>query len=71
MEHRQRADLDQGLERLRAGAGMLVDRELEPFCDELIDRLGCAGDDAVVVLALRAHDESKPRPSVAGPERLS
>ena len=67
---RRGSDLDQDLERLRATAQTLAGRDLETLCDELIDRMGYDGDDDVAVLAVRAHDESRPRPPEAGPERL-
>jgi PAS domain S-box-containing protein len=67
---RRGSDLDQDLERLRTTAETLADRDLETLCDELIDRMGYDGDDDVAVLAVRAHDESRPRPPEAGPERL-
>ena len=44
--------------------------DLEKLCDALIDRMGFDGNDDVALLALRAHDPSRPRPPEAGPEIL-
>lgn len=66
---RRGSDLDQDLERLRGTAEMLAGHDLETFCDELIDAMDYDGDDDLALLAMRAHDESRPRPAEAGPER--
>ena len=62
--------VDEGLEMLRATVQTLPADNLESFCDALIDRMGFDGDDDVALLALRAHDPTRPRPPEAGPERL-
>ncbi len=62
--------IDEGLELLRATVQTLPADNLEAFCDALIDRMGYHGDDDIALLALRAHDPSRPRPPEAGPERL-
>ena len=68
---RRGSDLDLDLERLRVSAEAGAGRDLETFCDELIDAMDYDGDDDLALLAMRAHDESRPRPAEAGPERLS
>ena len=67
---RRGVDLDDDLERLRETAQAVPADDLETFCDTLIDRMGHHGDDDLALLALRAHDPSRPRPPEAGPERL-
>ena len=62
--------LDDGLDRLVAAARTLTGHDLEGFCDALISRMGDDGDDDIALLALRAHDPTRPRPPEAGPERL-
>jgi serine phosphatase RsbU (regulator of sigma subunit) len=67
---RRGLDLDDGLARLPVVAGELAGLDLETFCDELLARMACDGEDDVALLALRAHDPSRPRPPEAGPEVL-
>jgi serine phosphatase RsbU (regulator of sigma subunit) len=67
---RRGEDLDDGLERLVAAVEALTEHDLETFCDALISRLGDDGQDDIALLALRAHDLTRPRPPEAGPERL-
>jgi serine phosphatase RsbU (regulator of sigma subunit) len=67
---RRGSDLDLDLERLRRTVQDLAGNDLESFCDALIDRMRSGVDDDIALLAVRAHDPSRPRPPEAGPERL-
>jgi serine phosphatase RsbU (regulator of sigma subunit) len=67
---RRGEDLDDGLQRLVAAVETLTEHDLETFCDALINRLGDDGQDDIALLAVRAHDLTRPRPPEAGPERL-
>jgi serine phosphatase RsbU (regulator of sigma subunit) len=67
---RRGASLDDGLEWLRATAADLGHLPLDELCDALLGDLDGRLDDDIALLAVRAHDESKPRPLEAGPERL-
>ena len=67
---RRGVDLDEGLAQLPAVARELAGLDLETFCDELLDRMACDGEDDVALLAVRAHDPAHPRPPEAGPEIL-
>jgi PAS domain S-box-containing protein len=67
---RRGVDLDDGLAQLSAVARALAGLDLETFCDELLVRMVCDGEDDVALLALRAHDPALPRPPEAGPEVL-
>lgn len=65
---RRDADLDAGLERLRAHLSELADRPLEDLCDELLERLvEGRPDDDVALVAVRLHRQDRPRPAEAGP----
>ncbi|WP_309229984.1 MULTISPECIES: SpoIIE family protein phosphatase [unclassified Blastococcus] len=68
---RRDADLDQGLLRLRDELAQLADRPLGELLDELIERLvqGRPEDD-VALVAVRLHPQDRPRPAVAGPNRV-
>jgi PAS domain S-box-containing protein len=68
---RRDADLDTGLSRLRTHLAELADLPLEELCDELITRLvdGKPEDD-VAVVAVRLHRQDRPRPAMAGPNRV-
>ena len=68
---RRHKDVDEDLERLRSIAERLPGRDLETLCDELIDAMDCDGDDDLALLAVRAHDESRPRPAKSDRERPS
>ena len=69
---RRGVPLDEGFEWLRAAVEVLGRRELtlEQLCDALLDELGGEADDDVVLLAIRAHPEDRPRPPEAGPSVL-
>ena len=67
---RRAASFDDGLEWLCSVAGPLSGLPLEDLCDVLLDQLEGGVEDDVVLLAFRAHPESRPRPAEAGPERL-
>ena len=64
---RRDADLDAGLERLRAALVELADRPLQVLLDEVLDRLvqGRPEDD-VALVAVRLHRQDRPRPAEAG-----
>ena len=65
------SDLDAGVAALRRALTELAGESLEALCDQLIDRLvGGRPDDDVAVVALRLHDQDRPRPAEAGPNRL-
>jgi serine phosphatase RsbU (regulator of sigma subunit)/PAS domain-containing protein len=65
---RRDADLDAGLERLRAALTELADRPLQEMLDEVLERLvhGRPEDD-VALVAVRLHRQDQPRPAEAGP----
>ncbi|MEJ5912968.1 PP2C family protein-serine/threonine phosphatase [Pseudokineococcus sp. 1T1Z-3] len=67
---RRRAHLSEGLEWLRASVERLAagGRPLAGVIDTLLAEVGAQVDDDVVVLAVRAHPEDRPRPPEAGPE---
>jgi PAS domain S-box-containing protein len=68
---RRDADLDTGLNRLRTHLAELADLPLQDLCDELITRLvDGKPDDDVAVVAVRLHPQDRPRPAVAGPNRV-
>ncbi|RBY86242.1 PAS domain S-box protein [Blastococcus sp. TF02A-26] len=66
---RRGADLDDGMERLRAAAADLADRPLDELCDEVIARLvETTPEDDVALVAIRLHRQDRPRPDEAGPQ---
>jgi len=69
---RRGVPLEEGFEWLRSTAETHAQRglTLEELCDELVAELGGEADDDVVILAVRAHPEDRPRPAVAGPSVL-
>ena len=67
---RRGEDLDDGIERLRRALDELAGVPLDEACDALLRRLGADAEDDVALLAVRCHDESRPRPAEAGPRRL-
>ncbi|MGR7024471.1 SpoIIE family protein phosphatase [Geodermatophilus sp. URMC 62] len=68
---RRDADLDAGLARLRQALRELADRPLQELLDEVLERLvdGHPEDD-VALVAVRLHPQDRPRPAVAGPNRV-
>jgi serine phosphatase RsbU (regulator of sigma subunit) len=68
---RRDADLDAGLARLRDALRELADRPLQELLDEVLERLvdGHPEDD-VALVAVRLHPQDRPRPAVAGPNRV-
>ncbi|MGI4895840.1 MAG: SpoIIE family protein phosphatase [Janthinobacterium lividum] len=68
---RRGENLEVGLARLRATAARFAALPLQEFCDALLRELAVDSEDDVALLALRAHDESRPRPPEAGPELLA
>ena len=66
---RRGEDLDQGIGRLVAVVGRLVQGgvPLDDLCDRVLGTLPAHPDDDVALLALRAHPEEVPRPREAGP----
>jgi serine phosphatase RsbU (regulator of sigma subunit) len=67
---RRGEDLDTGIERLRRTLADLGDVPLDDVCDALLLRLGADAEDDVALLAVRFHDEARPRPLEAGPRRV-
>jgi Stage II sporulation protein E (SpoIIE)/PAS fold len=67
---RRDAALDEGLAWLVGAAAGWAGEDLETLCDSLLDAVRGAREDDVVVLAIRAHPQDRPRPVEAGPERL-
>jgi GAF domain-containing protein len=67
---RRGEDLDDGVERLRSTLAELAGLPLDDVCDALLSRLGGDAEDDVALLAVRFHDESRPRPLEAGPRRV-
>jgi GAF domain-containing protein len=59
---RRGEDLDAGVERLRSALAEVGDRPLDEVCDALLSRLGEDAEDDVALLAVRFHDEDRPRP---------
>ena len=68
---RRDADLDAGFQRLREVLVELADLPLEKLLDEVLERLvhGRPEDD-VALVAVRLHPQDRPRPRVAGPNRV-
>ncbi|MGY1694089.1 SpoIIE family protein phosphatase [Geodermatophilus sp. SYSU D00814] len=68
---RRDADLDAGMARLREALRELADRPLQELLDEVLERLvdGRPEDD-VALVAVRLHRQDRPRPAVAGPNRV-
>ncbi len=65
---RRGQSLDDGLELLRQALGDLADRTVDELCDELLARmLPRQAEDDVALVAVRLHDQSRPRPPEAGP----
>jgi hypothetical protein len=63
--------VDEGVERLRLALDELGHLPLEEVCDRLLERLlPDDAEDDVALVAVRFHDESRPRPIEAGPERV-
>ena len=68
---RRDADLDAGIERLRAALTELGPLPLDQLCDALLDRLVHGRpDDDVALVAVRLHRQDRPRPVEAGPRRV-
>ena len=68
---RRDSDLDTGLHRLRTHLAELADLPLQQLCDELIRRLvDGKPDDDVALVAVRLHQQDRPRPAEAGPNRV-
>jgi len=65
---RRDADLDDGMDRLRAAAAELAGLPLDELCDQLIERLvETRPEDDVALVAIRLHRQDRPRPDEAGP----
>ena len=65
---RRDADLDAGMDRLRAAAARLAGRPLDELCDQLIEELvEATPEDDVALVAIRLHRQDRPRPDEAGP----
>ncbi len=63
--------VDEGVERLRLALAELGHLPLEQMCDRVIARLlPDDAEDDVALVAVRFHDESRPRPVEAGPQRV-
>ena len=67
---RRGVGLDEGLAWLVEVAGAGADEALDELCDRLLREVRETREDDVVVLAVRAHPQDRPRPPEAGPERL-
>ncbi len=68
---RRDSPLDHGLARMRQALAGLAGVPLPELCNTLLARLLPQGsEDDVAILAVRAFDESRPRPREAGPERI-
>jgi serine phosphatase RsbU (regulator of sigma subunit)/PAS domain-containing protein len=68
---RRDADLDEGIERLRAALADVAHLPLQELCDVVIDRLVHGRpDDDVALVAVRLHRQDRPRPAEAGPRRI-
>jgi serine phosphatase RsbU (regulator of sigma subunit) len=68
---RRDADLDAGMARLRETLRELADEPLQDLLDEVLHRLvdGTPEDD-VALVAVRLHRQDRPRPAIAGPNRV-
>jgi PAS domain S-box-containing protein len=63
--------LDEGIARLRSVLTELADEPLAVLCDAVIERLRPEGlQDDVALVAIRLHEQDRPRPPEAGPEKL-
>ena len=66
---RRDADLDAGLDRLRATLSELHRLPLDQLCDAVLERLVDGRlDDDVALVAVRLHRQDRPRPVAAGPQ---
>ena len=66
---RRGAGIDDGLAWLQKACADLGALPLEELCDVLLAELSGPVEDDVVLLAVRAHPEDRPRPPEAGPSR--
>jgi serine phosphatase RsbU (regulator of sigma subunit) len=63
--------LDEGIARLRSAVAELAAEPLPVLCDQVIGRLRPEGlQDDIALVAVRLHREDRPRPAVAGPQRV-
>ena len=68
---RRDADLDEGLDRLRAALAEFAALPLPELCDAVLERLvNGRPEDDVALVAVRLHRQDGPRPVEAGPERV-
>ena len=68
---RRDADLSEGIEALQQALADLGQAALPELCDTLLMRMAPhIGEDDIALLAVRAYPEDRPRPAVAGPNRL-
>lgn len=67
---RRGQSLEEGLSRLQGLLEELADLPLQELCDQVLERLLPGADDDVALLAVRLHDQDRPRPVEAGPERI-
>jgi len=68
---RRGESVEVGVERLRCALEELATLSLEALCDRLLERmLPEDAEDDVALVAVRFHDESRPRPVEAGPQRV-
>ncbi|WP_369069667.1 SpoIIE family protein phosphatase [Kineococcus terrestris] len=68
---RRGQDLDTGLVALRAAVADLAGEDLDVLCDGVLDRLlPERPEDDVALVAVRLHPQDRPRPPVAGPNRV-
>lgn len=68
---RRGQSLTTGLEGLQRTLIDLADEDLDGLCDGLLDRLAPEGsEDDVALVAVRLHQQNRPRPAEAGPSRI-
>lgn len=68
---RRTLSLDEGLDLMRAALAELADEPLDVLCDGLLQRmLPTAPEDDVALVAIRLFDQSRARPSEAGPREV-
>jgi serine phosphatase RsbU (regulator of sigma subunit) len=69
---RRGQSLDEGLARLRQLLGELSGKgTLEELCDEVLARMSPdRPEDDVALTAIQLHRQDRPRPLVAGPQRV-
>jgi serine phosphatase RsbU (regulator of sigma subunit)/PAS domain-containing protein len=68
---RRGGSIDDGLTHLQTQLVKLANRDLDQLCDELVDvMLPPDAEDDVAIVAVKLHRQDRPRPAIAGPNRI-